>query len=310
MPTFPHGYAVVVGIADYHWSLGSLAGSVLNDARDIAGLLIHPERCGYPREQVRLLLDGEANRKGLLKAIDWLAEKAPPEATAILYFSGHGLRQETLKGWHSYLAAQDARLDGFKLAGVVKAEELTKRLKAIRAARLTVIFDCCHAAGAAELKGATAYRKRWSIKGGLDDPYLASLGHGEGRVVLASCTSEETSLVEKGCSNSLFTLHLLEALAGAGTAEDQGEVRILDVFQYLSNVIPAASANRQHPVLKLEVRTNFVLAMRAPLPPKTRTDEQPRTAQALTAKVVAEQAWVSDGPMTFEGDFTFNRQGR
>lgn len=295
MAGYPHGYAVVVGIADYHWSVGPLSVSVLNDARDVADLLRDPDRCGYPEEQVKLLLNGEATHKRMLAALDWLvARTAAPEATAIVYFSGHGFRQRTRQGEFTYLAAQDARLDTHRTAGFVTAAELMGRLRAMKAHRLAVLLDCCHAAGAAEVKGrspAAAYRQQWAFKGGLDDRLLTALGKGRGRAVVASCTAEEKSLVEPGRRNSLFTVHLREALAGAGTRAGKQEVGILDVFDHLAGTVPLSSGGRQHPVLKAEMSDNFALALKgqqqsAATPSKARRPRVPAGGRFYTAETI------------------------
>src|SRR5512136_2428598 len=81
---FSQGYAVVVGAgADLPVTVG--------DATAVAALLRDTDRCAYPPGQVCLLTGTEARRDAVLSALDWLAEAAGPEATAIVYFSGHGM---------------------------------------------------------------------------------------------------------------------------------------------------------------------------------------------------------------------------
>src|SRR5437868_1129998 len=57
MTAMDNAYALVIGIADYR-CIRKLPQ--VHDAQDIAALLTDPTRCGYPKGNVELLLDGQA----------------------------------------------------------------------------------------------------------------------------------------------------------------------------------------------------------------------------------------------------------
>ena len=57
---FTHGYALVIGIGAYR-HLRGLARTA-TDARDLNAVLVDPDRCGYPRAQVALLVDEQATK--------------------------------------------------------------------------------------------------------------------------------------------------------------------------------------------------------------------------------------------------------
>ncbi|MEZ4867862.1 MAG: caspase family protein [Caldilineaceae bacterium] len=81
---FDQGYALVVGV-------GQDLPTTVDDATALAALLRDPTRCAYPPKQVRLLTADAAHHQAVLDGLDWLATTASSNATALVYFSGHGM---------------------------------------------------------------------------------------------------------------------------------------------------------------------------------------------------------------------------
>ncbi len=86
-----NAFVLVIGIADYR-HMNKLP--LVKDATDVASLLIHPDHCGYPRDNVRLLADEQATKTALRQGLAELAERSDPDSTVVIYFSGHGGRIE------------------------------------------------------------------------------------------------------------------------------------------------------------------------------------------------------------------------
>jgi metacaspase-1 len=252
---FEQGRALLVGVASYT-RVSRLPECVLNDARDLATLLQSPARGGYLDTNVELLLDQDATAERFRHGLRRLAEEARPDDTVVVFFSGHGLRRADGDHPEAYLLPID--YDSRDLARTaLSATELTRFLAAIRAKRLVVLLDACHAAGAAQLKSGNATA---IFKSGLDDKTYEALGRGAGRVVIASSRADELSCVLPGMKNSLFTAYLLEALGGAAASDDEDFVRVLDVFHHVSENVPLRAT--QHPILKAQdVENNFPIAL-------------------------------------------------
>ena len=89
--TFDHGYAVVIGI-DANAIPQLALPTVAHDVAAVRDVLVDPERCAYLPDNVRLLSGAAATKAGILAALAWLRDRAAadPEATAVLYYSGHG----------------------------------------------------------------------------------------------------------------------------------------------------------------------------------------------------------------------------
>ena len=139
----------------------------------------------------------------------------------------------------------------------ISSRELTARLSAISAARLTVILDCCRAAALLEdLRLPPPAHHAAAMAGSARSP-----GHGRGRVLLASSRGEEFSYVPRpGERNSVFTDVLLRALRGAVRSAD-GALRIGDLYSFLQRQVVAESP-LQHPVLRGELEENYPIARR------------------------------------------------
>ncbi len=136
----------------------------------------------------------------------------------------------------------------------ISGNEFTTALRNIRARKVLVILDCCHAAGIGQPKDVHAP----VFKTGLPERYYEALQTGHGRAILASSRSTEYSWVLPGAENSLFTQHLLAGLR-SGISSDDGLIRIFDLFEYLQ---PRVTNDRSdpHPVFKAELEENFPVA--------------------------------------------------
>ncbi|NJO84268.1 MAG: caspase family protein [Blastochloris sp.] len=149
---FRHGYALVVGVGKTPQYPEASLPVTVRDAQTIGAMLQHPERCGYPPAQVQVLTNATAGLDSLRAGLQRLCAyaKADPDATIVIYFSGHGWR--THAGRYA-LVPSDVRVDQLEHT-VLWAEELTALLYAIPARRLLVCLDACHAAGVVKVKGA------------------------------------------------------------------------------------------------------------------------------------------------------------
>ena len=99
-------------------------------------------------------------------------------------------------------------------------------------------------------------RTNTQVKAGFTDNAYSLLSQGQGRVVIASCRSDEVSYELSGMRNGLFTHHLLEGLGG-GAAEQDGAVWVTNLFGYVYKQV--SQHNLQHPFLK-SASEDFIVA--------------------------------------------------
>ena len=90
---FAHGYALLIGVGESAYPKWSLPVTV-KDMQALRAVLTDPALCGYPDDDahIRLLHDAGATRQAILDGLAWLAEQAAAdsEATAVVFYSGHG----------------------------------------------------------------------------------------------------------------------------------------------------------------------------------------------------------------------------
>lgn len=240
-PLFKHGYALLIGVG------GDLPTTV-SDATALHDILIAPQRCAYPPDQVKLLIKDQANRQGILDGLDWLINKVQSDrqATAIVYFSGHG---GFAPGYHLVPSGYNSRkID--KTA--VSSAEFTQKIQRIPAQKMLILLDCCYAAGMATIKTS-------SFKSSSFPPELiAVLAQGSGKIFIASSRQDEVSYL--GSPYSVFTQALREGFAGYGASIRDGYAYIADVALYVSRVVHSRTGGKQNPVLNLSHADNFALA--------------------------------------------------
>ncbi|MEZ4727125.1 MAG: caspase family protein [Caldilineaceae bacterium] len=263
MPTLPNTHALLIGIADYQ-RVNRLPQQVRNDVQDIHAVLIDPQLCACPSENVILLLDGQATQAAIRQALTDLAGKTNADSTVLLYISSHGAQIATSDWADEYLLPVDAQItsEAQLAATAIAGAELATALTAIPARKLLVVLDCCHAAGIGILKDVISAQ----VKDGLSPAIYQRLASGQGRAVLASADRDEKSYILPGARNSLFTQHLLAGLRGGVTSED-GLIRLFDLFEYVQPKV-TTDHPAQHPVFKADLRDNFPVALRLAGQPK------------------------------------------
>lgn len=253
-PSFSRGRALVIAVANYQ-DVRSLPEAVLNDARDIVAVLTSPEYCGYPEQNVTVLTDGEATLQGIRRALEVLASASNTDDTVLVFFSGHGARLDGGNAPSSALMPWDSKLTDLENTTFGEAA-FSAAIDRIKARRVMVVIDACHAGGAASLKS-----DQGAWEGGFSEKSLQRLAVGAGRVVFASSRATETSLILSGERNSVFTSAMLSGLQGQASTSG-GVIGVFDLFNYVSAAVRKAVPGRQHPIFKAsELEDNFPVAL-------------------------------------------------
>lgn len=285
--TFAPGYGLVIGIGD---DLPITA----KDAVALHDLLVNKNRSAYPPEQVILLTRTAASRQGILGAFDQLIEQVNhnPDAIAIVYFSGHGGRIECPGKPHEYYLVPHGYDPSRRADTAITGHEFTDKIEAIKASKLVVLLDCCHAGGVPAMKESSEV----FIKSPVPSELLNTLQSASGRVIVASSHEKEKSYTGK--PYSVFTSCLLEALQGKAAVDRDGFARILDILIYLFKHVPERAPGPQHPFVKkvIDLGDNFPVCYYAgggkSLPGEASTDLTPGRHRRLEQQLEAlRQEW-------------------
>ncbi len=263
---FENGYALVIGV-DANQIPRLALPAVAKDVQAVYDVLTHPERCAYKPDNVTFLKGEESTRENIMEALYWLQKKvkADPEATAVLYYSGHGMEDKATGQY--YLIPYDIKELSRVRTYAIRAEDFAAEISAIGARRMLAILDCCHAAGMdvkdvmetavtstafplelPETKSIPAFEAEPGGKA------VSDLADGEGRAILNSSTGSQSSYVRTDGAMSLFTYHLIEALTGhAPHADDASVVYVTDVMSWVTHKVKQSAKEQgrdQTPVMR------------------------------------------------------------
>jgi uncharacterized caspase-like protein len=230
-----NAYALIIGISEYQNANIRKLNYTHADAQAFYDLLIDPQRAGFQKDNVRLLLDAAATRTQILKAVNqWLFSRVTPDSTLMIFFAGHGGEEqdkcdpETGRKAY-YFLPWDADPEDMATTGVSQSD-FQKLLRTLRSQRMVIFLDACHSTGVA--------------KGGARDiatvaaPKYEAFAEGEGRVVIAAAKPEQCSWEDQKFQHGIFTYHLLEALRGKADTNGDGYVSIQEVAAYLQREVP------------------------------------------------------------------------
>jgi Caspase domain/TIR domain len=249
-------HALVIGVSAYQ-HISPL--SPKPDAQDMATVLADPALCAYPKENVRVLLQEEATRERILEELGALAQRTSEQSTVFFYFSGHGGLARVKGAETCYLMPVGARAE--TLADLnetaISGSALSALLRAIPASKVTVVLDCCNAAGVAEPRDVAAPVPVLTPR--LSPASVEVLAQGIGRAVLAASRADGSAFAMPDARNGIFTGHLLAGLRG-GAVGVGGVIRICDLFHYVQERT-RAEYQAQRPVFKAEIEDNYPVAL-------------------------------------------------
>lgn len=159
------------------------------------------------------------------QAIEDFADDSLPSDLLLVYFSGHGVKDE---GGNLFLAASDTRRARPRSTGV-EAGFVDAVLRQARARRQVLILDCC-------FSGAFPVGMASKSDGTV---VVADHLNSRGRVVLASSNSlqysfEGNELVDSRPVGSVFTQALVSGLqSGDADLDGNGEIDVDELYEYI-----------------------------------------------------------------------------
>jgi len=255
-PTLDTGqkFALVIGISDYADERFKDLRYADSDAEALHAVLTDPARGGFAPQNTRLLTSNGATpptKNNVFRELQWLRANAGPNDLVLVFFAGHGFRDE----FGTYLVPRDGEWDVLVSSGI-NMEDFNRFVNAMNARRKIVVFDCCHAGGVSDMARGNEP---------LDAEYYHQAhAQAEGRINLSACRAGELSFEYDTAGHGVFTYYLCEALRGGADRDLNGVVTFSEVETYVkSEVVRWASEHgqKQNPqVDAIAVSGEFVLA--------------------------------------------------
>jgi tetratricopeptide (TPR) repeat protein len=235
-------WAVVIGISSYKNvpAEGQLRFAH-RDAEDLAAFLRSPGGGGFPSNHIKLLLNQDATVSAIRTAIGtWLVRSTEPDDVVYIFFAGHGVVEGDTDG---YLLAHDSDPQDL-YATALQVSELDRIITQRLHARVVVLMaDACHA-------GQIGWTSRGETGRALVTKYLDEVGKsGAGVVRLLASRANERSFEDNrwGGGHGAFTHFMLEGLKGGADRDKDGFVRVGELLDYLSQIVPEETRALQHP---------------------------------------------------------------
>ena len=267
--------ALIIGNSEYQDPTLARLVTPNEDVNDLAEVLRAPE-IGEFDEVTTLVNEPSANIR--LEVESFFAEKKPDDLL-VLYFSGHGVRDDQ---GQLYLAVKDTRHNRLR-ATAIPAAFITDGMDHSRSRRQVLILDCCHSGAFAQgIKGAT---------GASVGTASAFEGTGYGRVVLTATDSTqyawEGDEVIGEAENSVFTHYLIEGLrTGAADMDADGRISLDELYDYVYEQV-VNKTPKQTPGKSSYKQQGEIVIARNPRPIKPKPAELPVELRHLIENPVA-----------------------
>ncbi|MDR2498015.1 MAG: caspase family protein [Tannerellaceae bacterium] len=226
-------WVVIVGVADY--ANISKLNYTDDDAYRMYAFYKSPEGGALPDSRIRLLIDEDATRAGIIRAMDEVYAKASQNDAIIFFFSGHGGRSAFITREY------DGRGDGND--GLLLHREIQDRFDRSPAKYKYVIADACHSGSLAASASAQPYYRAFDNVGG-------------GFVLMLSSMGNEYSLEQSGIRQGIFSHFLIRGLNGEADANRDGIVSVVELFDFVKLNVVNRTNHRQTPVMSGNYQSN------------------------------------------------------
>jgi len=222
--------ALLIGVSQYEAGLPPLAAAP-KDVAAMERVLQSPELGAF--DEVKTLIDPDLEK--MQTAIDLLFQSCQKGDLGLLYFSGHGITDDSDR---LYLATRRTGKDTFR-STAVSASFIQGIMRDRGYQRQHVlILDCCYSG---------AFAEGWLAKSA--DINLKPQLEVEGSVVLTSSTSTQKSYEDKEGELSLYTNYIVQGIeSGAAESDGDGMISADELHEYAKRHVQSAK-----PAMKPEI---------------------------------------------------------
>jgi hypothetical protein len=223
--------ALLIGISKYSQGLTPLPAAV-KDVEALARVLAHPDMGSFDTVKTLINRDVQTIRQG----IEALFTPCQKEDLALLFFSGHGIKDEY---GCLYLAGPETiknKRGNLYRSTAVESAFVQDTMTRSRSRHKVIILDCC-------FSGAFGTGFLAKDNGDLDIEH--QLG-GEGIAVLTSSTSTQYSFEQSGDETSIYTRYLVEGIeTGAADLDRDGRISTNELHEYAERKVREAAPAMQ-----------------------------------------------------------------
>ena len=227
-------WALVVGVASYaHMPVLKYTD---DDAYRMYAFLKSPEGGALPDNQLKVLIDDEANRQNIVDAMQDIFLQADENDVVMMYYSGHGLDGSFLpidfNGYENKLHHADIKY-------ILDQSQARHKL---------FIADACYSGSFSQAKTYRGFNTG-KLYQGLQDVTSST-------AFLLSSSDREVSLEGGGLRQGVFTHYLLRGMKGEADMDANNVVEVQELYDYVYKEVRKYTGNNQTPVIsgKYDVR--------------------------------------------------------
>jgi hypothetical protein len=221
-------FALIIGNTEYTDPGLAQLTAPGKDAEDFARVLQTKDICDF--DDVKISLNEPSS--AVIEAVDEFFDQKKPDDLLVLYFSGHGVKDEIGSLYLAFKNTVRSRLR----STAIKSDYIREAMDQSRSKRQVLILDCCNS-------GAFPQGTKAEIGGAMG---MAKAFQGYGRFVLTA--SDATQFAWEGdkiigeTDNSLFTHFLVKGLEGEADSDGDGKITVDEIYDYtyqqISKVTP------------------------------------------------------------------------
>lgn len=250
-------YAIIIGISNYK-NVTPLQYAD-RDAQAFESFLLSDAGGKVPTVNIETFLNDKATRTYVGDAISEVARKAKPGDRVYFFFAGHGDMEDLTQVENGLLLLYNSPNGNYfgMNDDVLELLNLKRYLSPLaeRGVEMIFIVDACHSG---------------NLKGGLEgiEQTASALAASWGKEYkILSCQPNQLSLesAEWGGGRGLFSLELEEGMKGLADLNNDGEVSMYELQNYIQTNVAKYSEGRQIPMVTGDLSKPFVKVIPAVL---------------------------------------------
>jgi len=245
-------YALVIGNTDYADPGLAQLTAPGKDAEDFARVLKDKSLCEF--DEVRVLLNQVSS--AIIEAIDEFFDQKKPDDLLVLYFSGHGVRDEL---GSLYLAVKNTIRSRLR-STAIKSDYIREVMDQSRSRRQVLVLDCCNSG---------AFQQGTKAATGVSVGTASAFEGGYGRIILTA--SDSTQFAWEGdkvigeTDNSLFTHFLVEGLEGEADIDGDGRITVDELYDYAYEKVKHATPKQTPSKFSSKQQGEIILRQNMPM---------------------------------------------
>ena len=238
--------ALLIGVSQYDFEFEPLPAT-RKDVEAMQRILQHPDIGGF--DQVTTLIDPTSAE--MQEKIDALFQKCDRDDLVLLYFSGHGIKDDAGTLYFTTRQTRRSPTGNVSEWTAVSAPFVQSKMNTCKSQRKILIIDSCFSG---------AFLTGTKNKKGEESLNLSQL-MGEGRVILTSSSLMEMSQGTSDSGLSLYTHHLVNGIeSGEADYDRDGKIKAENLYEYVRHQLKHATPQMTPRILSEQEGGKIVVA--------------------------------------------------